>query len=417
MKIEFYGKGKDENGNSIKKGVQSEINLVPPTDSAYEGMMLSKWICDEAGKIPNLPQMWSYTEDTMMQEYERVGQPVIFGTCGDISRDGKGLLGMWQDSGVYKLRRFFFGGWMGILVDDYGNDQVEEVVRWVVYERKRRESLPGKSYTDFLQKYPLTVEEAFSQYSESGIGDVGTINKQLTLLIDNPVKEKKGFFTINDEGTVSFVVSPNGKGIMYEDPEPGIVYVSGCDPADHDDVVEGSSDLSLHIVKKMDGTTGPKIVFEYVDRPNNLVDYYNQAYYALLYYNKTKCLVEKNRYRMISHFTGNGWQALLSTPPQGLTKLFSVRSNVIGIHMNEDVKNYMKGIISDYIDSYCDLIPSRPLLQEFIEFGSKNTDRVFSFGLALILLKEDKRKHASSLKKIVPTYKYKIDRGKIVRIK
>lgn len=417
MKIEFFRKSKDENGNPIRKGAQSEINVVPPTDSAYEGLMLSKWICDEAGKIPNLPQMWSYTEDCLMQETERVGQPIIFGTSGDISKDGRGLMGMWQDSDVYKLRRFFFGGWMGMLVDEYGNDRVEEVVRWIVYERKRRESLPGKFYSDFLQRYPLTPEEAFNQYSESGIGDIGLINKQMSSLTDNPVRQKKGYFEINAEGDVSFVASANGKCIIYEEPESNGIYLAGCDPADHDDALSDASDLSLHVVKKQDGQVGPKVVLEYVDRPNNLIDYYNQAYYALLYYNKCKCLVEKNRFRMISHFTSNNWQSVLATPPQGLTRMFAVRSNVIGIHMNDDVKNYMKGIISDYIDYYSELIPSKELLQEFIDFGAKNTDRVFSFGLALILLKEDKRKTDKSKVKRVPSYKYRLENGRIVRIK
>ena len=165
----------------------------------------------------------------------------------------------------------------------------------------------------------------------------------------------------------------------------------------------------------MKGTIGPKIVLEYVDRPDKLADYYSQTYMALMYYNKTRCLVEKNRYRLISHFDEMGWKGLLCTPPQGLSKLVPVRSNVIGIHMNEDVKNYMKDILSDYIGDYCDLIPSRPLLQEFIEFGTRNTDRVFSFGLAVIMLKDDKRASKDELKRRIPTVRYKRIGGRIVR--
>ena len=790
MNLRFHVNDKDENGNPIKRGLQSEINVVPPTDSAYEGLMLGKWICDEAGKIPNLPQMWSYTEDCLMQETVRYGQPIIFGTSGDISKDGSGLMGMWENSDVYKLRRFFFGGWMGLSVDEFGNDRVEECVRWIVYERKRRENLPGKFYSDFLQRYPLTPEEAFNQYTESGIGDITLINRQIASLTDNPVKEKRGHFVIDENGKVTFNVTPLGKIIMYEDPDPNSLYVAGClpagekvltdsglkdiekvdfsdrliskdgdyvsikelqkyrvnetlyevqmkntfrttkftgehplyvspnvkgytsfdkkkrenlrysyqkfdfdfkpmkeisigewtkfpniyrkevykeskldnldvawflglwlgdgwvdkgkrivvcvnnnelayleriqsvtssnistvervgcievsfvdeslsrlinefgsyaygkripewvkflpanikssivagyidsdgcvtedkrrghfvteivsinlelledvqdilfsiglisstsllrkakdseirgrtvhqkdtyrlrmgnhyskllkestdksfklssksfidsrnnkmgcffsddlsyiyfqivdikkyhiddwvynfhcetstylcknitthncDPADHDDATSESSDLSLHVVKKQHGTVGPKIVLEYVDRPDNLVEYYNQSYYAMLYYNKTKLLVERNRYRMISHFTSNNWQSVLATTPQGLSRLFSVRSNSIGLHMNVDVKNYMKGIISEYIKDYSELIPSKKLLQEFVGFGAMNTDRVFSFGLALILMKEDKRSQSSGNKRKIPTYKYKQVNGRIIRV-
>jgi hypothetical protein len=52
MDFSYYKK--DEKGNRIKKGVQSNIICVPPTDTAFEGWMLNKWVCDEGGKIPNL---------------------------------------------------------------------------------------------------------------------------------------------------------------------------------------------------------------------------------------------------------------------------------------------------------------------------------------------------------------------------
>ena len=55
LDLSFYEK--DEKGNDIRKGQESDIIVVAPTDSAYEGMMLNKWVCDEAGKIINLPQI------------------------------------------------------------------------------------------------------------------------------------------------------------------------------------------------------------------------------------------------------------------------------------------------------------------------------------------------------------------------
>lgn len=417
LSLAFFIKTKDEMGNTILKGLNSRLTVVPPTDSAFEGLMLGKWVCDEAGKIPNLPQIWAYTEDCLMRETRRVGTPIIFGTSGDIGKDGAGLLDMWENSEVYRLDRFFFAGWMGLDTDEYGNDNKEKCIRWIVYERDRRKSISKKFQNDFIQKYPLTPSEAFNQFVQAGVGDVDNIKSQQASLSSNPAKERKGKFVMDVNNEVKFVVDPQGSVIIYEDPDPLAVYVAGCDPADHDDAVLGSSSMSLHIVKKAHGLIGPKIVLEYVDRPQKANDYYTQAAMALMYYNKTKALIERNRYRMISYFEETGQKYLLSTTPTGISRIFSIQSNVIGIHMSADVKTYMEELITWYTQEYCPLIPSKDLLQEFLDYGSRNTDRVFSFGLSLMMLKEDKRPHKDENKSAAPKFVYRMVGGKMVRVK
>ena len=417
LALAFFIKLKDEAGNTIIKGLNSRLTVVPPNDSAFEGLMLGKWICDEAGKISNLPQIWAYTEDCLMRETRRIGTPVVFGTSGDIGKDGKGLLDMWEHSETYRLDRFFFAGWMGLDCDEYGNDNKEKCIRWIVYERHRRKTLPKKFQSDFIQKYPLTSAEAFNQFVQAGVGDVDNIKKQQDSLRNNPIKERRGNFAVDENGEVKFIVSINGSVIIYEDPDPVCVYVAGSDPADHDDAVFGSSDMSLHIIKKQQGTIGPKIVLEYVDRPRKADEYYMQAAMALTYYNKTRVLIERNRYRMISYFEETGQKHLLSTTPNGISRVFAVQANTLGLHMNEHVKAYMEGLIEWYTQDYCDLIPSSNLLSEFLVYGSRNTDRVFSFGLALMLLKEDKRDHKDPNKKSGPSFGYKRVGGIMRRVK
>jgi hypothetical protein len=417
--IDFSYYIKDDRGNKIKTGTQSEVTVKAPTDSAFEGMMLNKWICDEAGKIVNLPQMWSYTEDCLMQETKRAGVPILFGTSGDIGRDGRGLKEMWDNSETYKLKRFFFAGFMGLFVDEYGNDRKEETIRWIVYQRHARKNLSAKAYSDFLQRYPLTLEEAFSQASEGGLGDIIKINAQIAGLIDNPARGVNGWFKRNKDGRAIFKPSDDGKIIVYEHPkELKDAYVAGCDPADHDDAYDEASDLSLYIVRKRQGTDSPRVVLEYTDRPNKLNDYYNQAILALEAYNNTKVLIERNRYRMISHFDNSGYKYLLHHSPQGIMKLVGGRVNTLGIHMSEDTKSYLEDCIEEYIDDYSDVIPSVDLLQEFIKYGTTNTDRAIAFGLALILLKEDRKRTGKKPKvdKTLPGFRYvKGPRGNIVR--
>ena len=420
MDFSYYGR--DELGNKIKKGTQSKISVKAPTVSAFEGWMLNKWVCDEAGKQILLPQMWSYTEDCLMQETERAGMPIVFGTSGDIGKDGAGLKDMWDHSDVYKLKRFFFAGWMGLGVDRYGNDNREELIRWIVYQRHLRKSLDGKLYADFLQRYPLTIEEAFAQASTGGVGDLVKIHRQLDSLTEEPVRAIHGKFAINTNDVVVFKPTEAGNCIIYEYPKKGLdrIYVAGADPADHDDVAPGASDLGVYIMRKEYGTDVPRIVFEYVDRPRYLVDYYEQVVLALMFYNNCKILVERNRYRMIEHFEQSGMKKLLKPAPQGIMRITRGRTDIIGVNMTETLKEYGEALIEEYIRDYSEFIPSKELLKEFPKYGSVNTDRVMAFMLTLIQLKED-RINARKVIKMgenshLPRFKYVEKNGVIQRI-
>ncbi len=404
-----------------KKGNQSEIIVVPPVPTAFEGQMLNKWICDEAGKIAELAQLWSYTEDCMMEETVRKGIPILFGTSGEVGKEGRGLVEMWKNAEIHNLRKFFFAGWMGILCDEHGNDRKEEAIRYIIYERYRRRMLSAKGLQDFIQRYPLSVDEAFSQASTGGVGDIVKINSQLASLRENPPKYKKGRFSIDQNGDVKFVPDPHGEAMVYLEPEQDRhgLYVAGCDPADHDDVFEEASDLSMYIMKKSDGASPPMIVFEYTARPANLVQYYQQALYALMYYNNAKVFVEDNRYRFIGYFKENGYGYLLQTAPQSYVRLFGGKPNKIGFHKGTATADYMEELITEYIDDYYDQIPTSELLQECIEYGSKNTDRVIAFAATLMVLKEDKRRIRTTTEirdNYVPKFGWKRDaRGNIVR--
>ena len=279
MYLDFSYEKDDELGNKIKRGTQSEIICTAPTESAFEGHMLNKWVCDEAGKQEGLPQMWSFTEDCMMEETRRLGMPILFGTSGDIGNTGKGLKEMWTNADIYRLKRFFFVGYMGLLVDEYGNDQREEAIRWIIYERNRRKGLSSKAFHDFLQRYPLTVREAFAQTTEGGIGDIVKITAQRDLLEVTPVKATKGKMKVNTDGNAVFVPTDDGEIIIYEHAKKGMddLYLAGCDPADHDEVFEEVSDLSTYIIRKPHGLDPPRIVASYTGRPRMLNDYYQQT--------------------------------------------------------------------------------------------------------------------------------------------
>jgi len=418
--LDFSYTVKDKAGNKNTKGNFSTVLAVAPTDTAYEGLMLSKWVCDEAGKIRNLATLWQYTEDCLMQETRRVGMPIIFGTAGDIGAEGKDLEYMWRNANQYKLKKFFFAGWMGLNCDEYGNDDRVNCIRWVVYERHRREGLRIEELNTFIQKYPLTVPEAFTVTTSAGVGNIIKIKAQQQSLREIPVKSTKGRFTMTTNGVVNWVPDLMGKCVLYEHPKDAVesLYIGGCDPADHNEVFNEVSDLSMYIIKRREGTDPARIVFEYTDRPSDVTEYYEQAMMASIYYNKAKILIERNRYGMINFFEKSEYKYLLARTPKGIIRVNGTKTTTYGLQMTPANKDYLKGLIAKYVEDDYEFIPSYELLEEFAYFGARNTDRAMAFGVALILLEDYNYPVTSTAeaKSKIPHFGYKNIGGRITRV-
>jgi len=419
--IDFSYYVKDQLGAKRKKGNESTIIAVAPTDNAYEGRMLSKWVCDEAGKIKNLASMWSYTEDCLFTETRRTGIPVIFGTAGDIGAEGKDLEYMWSNAQEYRLKKFFMSGFMGLNCDEFGNDDKEGCIRWIVYKRHEKEKLRPEEYNVFLQKYPLSVAEAFTVTVAAGVGDLVKIRAQMHSLRETPAKSVRGFFRLIGDENVEWVPSSQGKVILYEQPEKGIdnLYIAGCDPADHDDVSNEASDLSMFVLKRPKGLEPAKIVCEYTDRPREVIEYYEQALLCAIYYNNSKILIERNRYLMIQHFKATGKTHLLARTPIGVARITGGRADTVGYQMTPQAKDYLRGCIGKYVKDYCPWIPSYDLLQEFLYFGAKNTDKAMAFGIALVMLDSYKTPTSNAADKLatVPNFGFRRVNGEIKRVK
>lgn len=396
--MEFARYEKDAQGNRIKKGLQSTIFSVAPTDNAYEGSMVNKLIMDESGKVANLMTIWQFAEDCMRVGTRRTGCPLVFGTVGDITRDGAGLREMWTNNEVYKLKRFPQFAYNGLIVDEFGNCDVEASCRWVVYERERLKSATRKVRESFLQRYPLCEKDAFNQMSEGGVGNPLLINEQIVKLSYNRPEARTGWMRPKPDGGVDFVPNPQGKIIVYDLPDPRRVngYVAGADPAEFDDLKKKAgkdiSDLALAIVSKPFGLEAPKLVLEYVDRPEKLDSFFEQSAMALKWYNNTKVLIEDNRARMVNYFKNN-YQELLPLVPKSIATARGGIEMKHSVKMTEERKQQMMGLIEDNVDKYSPFIPSIKLLEQFKVFGDLHADDdlAIAYGWALVMLQADKR--------------------------
>ncbi len=387
-----------QNGmNCEKRGLQSWISSVAPTDTAHEGQAYSKLIIDEAGKIVNLTTLWGYAEDCLRINTRRVGLPIIFGTVGDIDKDGRGLMDMWINNEAYLLDRFAYYGYHGLMCDEYGNDRVPESIRWIIYERERLKAAHRKVRDAFVQKYPLCDADAFNHISSGGVGDIQLINAQIFELMSNPVEKRIGWMRRKPEGGVDFVPNPEGKVIIYEPPDHARQngYTATVDPAEDDGISKNrdASELALTIMAKPYGLEPPKLVVEYADRPMKIDSFFEQTAMVLEWYNKTKVHIELNKggWRMLKYFE-QYYQALLALAPRSAN---SARKGVElkhGVKMTEDKKQQMMGLLEDLIDNYSKFIPSIKFLEQCKVFGDdhKDDDVAVSVGWNLIIMQGDK---------------------------
>lgn len=419
----FARKEKDEDtGDLLLTGNRSKITVRAPSDTCLEGLQAGKLVIDEVGKIPNVKTIVSMAGPILMEEMNRVGVLIMFGTAGEQEKDGVGQKDFWVNHKSHDLQRFFFPGWAGMSSDKFGNDDIEKAVRYILKEREKRLAISEKDYTEYVQQYPLYVEEAFLSSGQNGIGHYKNIRKQLEDLDTVSKEPRKGKYVQDTDGSVSFVPNSvyeaSGKAIMWETPNPSKDYVAGCDPADHDHVTKGS-DLSLYIMSKQKGLTPPQIVFSMTFRTENVDDWYQQAAWALESYNNTKVLVENNRFGMIKWFQNTGYMHLLRYEPSNAAKLIKGKPRSVGVRATASSNKEMERCINDYTTKFCDLILDTELLTELGVYGVQNTDRVFAWGWCLVALEDEyiSQERKEHIKQALPKTQMRMIRGKLTRVR
>jgi len=393
----------------------SRVYCVAPTDSAHEGESLTKWISDEAGKKRNLEQIFEFTIEGLYQgEKQLQGIPLLFGTSGDITSFGAGLRYYWNNADKHELDTYFVPAWTGFEVDEYGNDSIDEAV---IHYLKRRKGLKGKKLINEIQKNPLTIDEAFWANSEDVEWDTVKVNQQLIDLSANPPKVRQGWFRL-EGGNPVFYDDPHGEVYIYELVQMGRKYLAGGDPADHDDPIRAKevSDLAMLIAKKLVGTDGNNIVCRMSFRPNDLNIFFEQSYYALLYYNKAKVMVESNRFRMINWYQENGFTQFLKEEPINITKIVRSKSNRYGYYKSSSLtmKNKLTQNVVDYIDGYCHTIPDERLLLQLLTPKGDLVDALKS--LCLYMEEEYVVRGKEEEKKKFQGTKYIRKNGRIIKV-
>lgn len=380
------------------EGTGCSIISVAPTPTGHAGNQYAKILIDEAGEIDCLMDLWANSEDCIAQDVERVGTPFIFGTMGETTRAGKGLMEFWLKHKLYNLEQFGIWGYNGLILDNFGNDMEEDAIRWILYEREKNKGKSAVVQNKFIQKYPLNEQDAFLSVTGSGVGSPMLLSKQYTKLVENPPHQEKGWMRPKPGGGVDFVPDElNGKIVVYERPmEIAHGYVAATDPAEDDEISKNrdTSNLSTAIVAKPFGLAEPRLAAEYTDRPAKLHDYYNQMALLLQWYNYTPSLIEMNKggFRMKDWFELN-YPKLLAWGPRGTQSVKQGYEMKIGIKKTSDREIQMLGLGDAYVENHSETIPSIRLIEEFKVYGAAHADDdlATAFLYCLVMLQSDRR--------------------------
>lgn len=406
MLFATYDKDQFGNRGKLVSGTESSIFVCAPGAVNHAGNQYMELILDEAGETEDIEAIFANAEDCLIQDGIRVGTPIIFGTMGETDKAGAGLMEFWKNHKMYDLEQFPFWGYHELIMDELGNDEILESLRWIHYNRKKRENGSVKIYNKFIQKYPINEDDAFLSTAAYGVGNPTIINKQIDNINSTPTDSICGRLKLANGGEPVFEPNPNYQyGIMHEPPIKGVkdLYTSTLDPAEDDNVTKtkDSSDLGFSIMAREYGLLPKRITFEYCHRSQKLEDDYIQIAMACILYG-CKIHIEMNK---------GGWRAydwfelhypeLLALPPTVANSIKKGVNTKFGVKMNSDNKMQMEGLLNQYLDNYClpspeigySGIKSKKFLTQCKVFGGKgkDDDLAVSVGWNLIIQQGDKK--------------------------
>jgi|SRR6187399_2370111 hypothetical protein len=424
-------------GQDIKSGFQSELNLVSFKDNATKGVggPCTLFVIEEAGMHPQLISSIQYIIPACKDGDYTTGNILAYGAAGEEvqSDDLKRL--------HYNIKRYhgwpFVNGWdndplkpeSGYFVPDYscrkghmdkdGNpNQVTAMVQRDIDIADLKED-DYESYLRELSQHPQTAKEMFSNRAlrrfdqsllEAQLVLVETLKPGTGVMLSEGVEGdiKWRYRTQNDpepitEWQLSTKQNKTGCVMIYDWPEAGEVYFGAIDSYNQDQSATTTSLGQMYIANRKTRT----IVAEFVGRPASKYELYRIFSMLQRLFNNAVAMPENEDIELTPWYYNNKLDHLLADQPDIIRQIIpgSQAKRTKGIHADErlviaaenKIARYISEVLGDY---YSDdekekvgvrygvsrLLPRR-LLQELLYYfhdSWKNFDGVRTLGWLLM---------------------------------
>jgi hypothetical protein len=410
QELKFEEPGTRTNKSIVKKYkdvINSVIGYKPSNEEAYDGTKLKFYYDDEIGKTTEVDiyNRWLIVKECLTIGRRIVGKSLHTSTVEEMEKaGGENCYRLWNDSDLQEaikigrtmtqsgLLRYFKPATEGLtgFIDEYGRSVIEDPIRPIMgidgimieegaltFIKKQRIGLSPVALASNKRKYPLDIDEAFYMDGKDSSFDVIRLNEQIEY--NNSLSQSfitKGNFVWKDEAhtKVDFLESESGRFSVIWFPEaqdrncvtsvlgvnkPGNYRTlsGGVDPFDHRYTTDTrKSNGAFYIFKKFDlmnDDFSKTFVCEYVNRPANPEDFYEDILKACVFYG-CELLAETNKIGLVNYFRTKGYEMYLMDRPKSTHVKFSkTKQKEKGIPMNSaDVRQHLIEMFESYIINY-----------------------------------------------------------------
>ena len=416
----FANTERDEFGNEVETGSLARIVAKPTSDnpSSFEAYRALYGFIDEIGKLNNAPDAYSFMKPCFMSGFSRIGFMLLGGTAGRMNTTGgQYMQDLWFNAEALDIVTCFIPGWMSINeFSTNGHSDEKGATEWLEKKREQLETSGQiQQLNDFIQQYPLSVEEMFSIATESAFPPEITarLGQQMTTIKKEKPPIAIGTLAERNESIVFMPDKRNGKIHILEHPEDiqtENTYVAGIDPIPLAGNDKKGSNYSLVVHKRFINATKSSFlpVCIYSERDWNAETLAYNSINILRYYN-AKALIETNTGGVIiDKFRTSGFMKFLALRPTSFDIKFVENRKRVGIHKSEAVANRQNQLILQYLTDHCENIWFPELIEDLLKYLNLNTDIADAFGMALLLdadwSHKEKKLNAKKVNVKIPTF-------------